>query len=188
MRVILIAPPGAGKGTQGARIAERYGVPHIASGNLFRMEVARRSELGVLVQTYLDAGDLVPDELVTDLLRGPVVSAARAGGGYVLDGFPRTLSQARGAAEIAAEVGLEAQSALHLDAPEPVLVERMATRAQRRTDDSVDTARHRLEVYAEKTRPLLDFYAGRGILHTVDATPPIDDVSSAIFAILDELR
>lgn len=189
MRVILVAPPGAGKGTQGERIATRYDVPHIASGDLFRAEVARDTVLGRSVRNDLDAGELVPDRLVVELLTPPVIQAAREDGGYVLDGFPRTVEQARLAAEVAREHGILAQVVLALDAPEEVLLDRLVGRAGRegRRDDASSTIRHRLEIYVDQTRPLIDFYAQRGILHRIDATPPADEVSAAIFSILDPL-
>src|SRR6202034_474538 len=127
MRVIMLAPPGAGKGTQGERIASRYGVPHISSGELFREEVARQTELGKTLRGYLDAGDLVPDDLVLSLIMERVL-AAQASGGYVLDGFPRTLPQAQAAAEIARKANVSAQAVLYLEVPAEVLSERLAGR------------------------------------------------------------
>lgn len=189
MRVILVAPPGAGKGTQGERIATRYDVPHIASGDLFRAEVARGTALGRSVRDDLDAGELVPDRLVVEVLTPPIIRAARENGGYVLDGFPRTVGQARLAAEVAREHGIPAQAVLALDAPEEVLLDRLTARAARegRGDDASATIRHRLDVYGAQTRPLIDFYAQRGILHRIDAAPPADAVSAAIFSVLDPL-
>jgi adenylate kinase len=187
MRVIMLAPPGAGKGTQGERIAARYGVPHIASGDLFRDEVARRTDLGNTLRGYLEAGDLVPDDLVLSLVMDRVVRAAQDSGGYVLDGFPRTLPQAEAAAKIAAETGTSVQAVLYLDAPEEVLIERIAGRGGDRADDSAAVARHRLQVYAEHTKPLLDYYSGRGLVIRVDAAPAIEQVSQQIFTVLDRL-
>jgi adenylate kinase len=187
VRVILIAPPGAGKGTQGKRIAARYGVPHISSGDLFRQEVARRSPVGEKVCGYLDAGELVPDDLVVSVVEDRILAAARECGGFVLDGFPRTVPQAEAAAKIAAAVGIEAQAVLLLDAPADVLTARLLAGARGRSDDNEATVRRRLEVYAGNTQPLIDYFAGRGLLHRVDAAPPVDDVSAAIFAVLDPL-
>ncbi|HEX4833834.1 MAG TPA: adenylate kinase [Trebonia sp.] len=185
MRVILLAPPGAGKGTQGERIASRYGVPHIASGDIFRSAVQSGSPLGQRVKGYLDAGDLVPDELVIELMLGKIVAATREQGGYVLDGFPRTVPQAEAAAVSARETGAAAQVALYLDAPQDVLVARVAGRGEDRPDDSADIARHRLEVYAKNTQPLIELYERRGILARVDASPSIDEVSKEVFGVLD---
>jgi adenylate kinase len=188
MRVILLAPPGAGKGTQGERIATRYDVPHISSGDLFRQEVASGSELGQQLRAYVEAGDLVPDSLVVQLIADRVVEATAESGGYVLDGFPRTLPQAEAAAEIAMKTGATAQAALHLDAPREVLIERLAGRGQNRADDSEEVVRHRLEVYDSSTKPLIDFYSRRGILMHIDASLSIDDVSKEIYRALDPIR
>jgi len=186
MRVIMLGPPGAGKGTQGDRIASRYGVPHISSGELFRDEVARQTETGKTLQRYLDAGDLVPDDLVLSLIMDRVL-AAEADGGYVLDGFPRTLPQAEAAAKVAREANMSAQAVLYLEVPPEVLAARLADRGEGRADDSVQVARHRLEVFTEHTRPLLDYYTRRGIIVRIDASPPVDEVSEAIFAALDRI-
>ena len=187
MRVIMLAPPGAGKGTQGERIASRYGVPHISSGDLFREEVARETPLGNQLRGYLDAGDLVPDDLVLSLVMDRVVAAAERDGGYVLDGFPRTLPQAEAAAGIAAKTGTSAQAVLYLDAPAEVLIARVTGRGEHRADDSEAVARHRLEVYTEHTKPLLDYYTRRGLVITVDAAPPVETVSEQIFKALDRI-
>jgi adenylate kinase len=188
MRVIMLAPPGAGKGTQGERIAARYGVPHIASGDIFRDEVARQTPLGKELSGYLDRGDLVPDDLVLSLVKDRVVTAAEQSGGYVLDGFPRTLEQAEAAAGIGREANVSAQAVVYLDAPADVLIGRLTGRGEDRTDDSEAVARHRLAVYAEHTQPLVDYYAARGILVKIDAAGPIDVVSGEIFAVLDRIK
>jgi adenylate kinase len=187
MRVIMLGPPGAGKGTQGDRIASRYGVPHISSGELFRDEVARQTDTGKTLQRYLDAGDLVPDDLVLSLIMDRVL-AAEAEGGYVLDGFPRTVPQAQAAAKVAREANMSAQAVLYLEVPPEVLADRLADRGEGRADDSAQVARHRLEVFTEHTRPLLDYYTQRGIIVRIDASPPVDEVSAAIFAALDRIE
>lgn len=190
MRVVMLAPPGAGKGTQGERIASRYQVPHISSGEVFRQEVEKNSPLGQRLRGYLDAGDLVPDDLVLDILMERVIEAAANDGGYVLDGFPRTLPQAKAAFEMAvnATAKVTAQVVLYLDAPPEVLMERLTRRGEGRADDSAEVARHRLEVYAKNTQPLIDYYSGRGIVVRIDATPAIDEVSGEIFAALDKIE
>lgn len=187
MRVVLLAPPGAGKGTQGQRIASRYGVPHISSGDIFREMVASDSPMGNRLRGYLDAGDLVPDELVLELMTDRVIEASKNEGGYVLDGFPRTLPQAEAAGEIARKAGVSAQVALYLDAPQEVLIQRLTGRGEDRTDDSEEVARHRLEVYAKSTQPLIDYFTKRGIVVRIDAAQSIDEVSKQIFAALDPL-
>jgi adenylate kinase len=187
MRVIMLAPPGAGKGTQGERIAARYRVPHISSGELFRQETARQTTLGERLRSYLDAGDLVPDDLVLSLIMDKVVESAKTEGGFVLDGFPRTLPQAEAAAKIARDTDTSAQAVLYLSAAPEILAARVAGRGEDRSDDSAAVARHRLEVYAQFTKPLLDYYTGRGLVIEIDAAPPIDVVSETIFAALDRI-
>lgn len=183
----MLAPPGAGKGTQGERIAKRYGIPHISSGEMFREEAGRQSPLGERLRGYLDGGDLVPDDLVIELIRDRIVTAARESGGYVLDGFPRTLPQAKAASEIGEQTGTSAQAVLYLDAPPDVLIARLAGRGEDRADDSDEVVRHRLDVYAEHTEPLLDYYTRRGLVIKIDASLPADDVSQEIFRALDSL-
>ena len=188
MRVIMLAPPGAGKGTQSERIAARYGVPHIASGDIFREETAAGTPTGQRLRGYLESGDLVPDDLVLSLIEDRVITASRDRGGFVLDGFPRTLAQAEAAAEMARKAGASAQAAVYLDVPEDVVIERIAARGEDRADDSAAVARHRFAVYTQNTRPLIDYYAGRGILVKVDGVPPVDTVSQEIFGVLDQLQ
>jgi adenylate kinase len=180
MRLLLLAPPGAGKGTQGERLAEHFGVRHLSTGDLLRAEVAAGTELGRAVEASIAAGDLVPDDLMEEVLREPLVSAAKDGG-YILDGFPRNLSQAHQAFELARDLGITVHAVIALEAPEEVLRERLHGRAAAgRPDDTQDVINHRLEVYAEQTRPLIAYYAGRGVLRRVDATPPPDEVFAAI--------
>lgn len=188
MRVIMLAPPGAGKGTQSERISARYGVPHISSGDMFREETARETPVGKRLRGYLESGDLVPDDLVLSLIKGRVVAAVRQEGGYVLDGFPRTLAQAEAAAEIGRETGSSAQAAVYLDAPRDVLLARISGRGENRADDSEEIARHRLDVYTQNTLPLIDYFAGRGIIIRIDAAPGVETVSQEIFAALDRIQ
>ncbi len=129
MRVLMIAPPGAGKGTQGALIAAHFDIPHIATGELLRDHVARRTPLGLAVQEYLDCGELVPDQVVLDMVRAELIAAKAAGGGYVLDGIPRNMQQARAAYLIARELGMTADVALHLQAGDAELMRRLLARA-----------------------------------------------------------
>lgn len=187
MRVIMLAAPGAGKGTQSERISARYGVPHISSGDIFREEAARRTPVGERLRGYLESGDLVPDDLVLSLIMERVVAAAQKSGGYVLDGFPRTLAQAKAAGEQARGTLVSAQAVVYLDAPQDVLLARIIGRGENRADDSEKVARHRFEVYTENTKPLIDYYTGRGLVIRVDAAPPVEAVSQEIFAALDRI-
>ena len=188
MRLLLLAPPGAGKGTQGERLAAWSGARHIAAGDLLRAEASAGSLLGREIAAYQARGDLVPDRIVLDVLTPAVVEAA-ARGGYVLDGFPRTLPQATAAAELAARLGVELQAAVYLHAPEAVLTRRLLDRAGPggRADDRAEVIRHRLEVYAEATAPLVAYYTERGILVAVDADQSPDSVTAAIKAGLSGL-
>jgi adenylate kinase len=190
MRVLLIAPPGAGKGTQGALIAAHFGVPHIATGDLLRDHVARRTGLGRAVQQSLDRGELVPDEIVLDMVREAVVTARAAGGGYVLDGIPRNMAQARSTYLIALELGMTANVALHLQADDSELMRRLLARAalERRADDTEEVIQRRLALYHEVTHPIVAWYAERGILVSVDAMRPAEQVGREILVALEVLR
>ena len=185
MRLLLLAPPGAGKGTQGERLAAWSGARHIAAGDLLRAQARADGELGQQIAGHQARGDLVPDQIVLDALT-PAVTEAAARGGYILDGFPRTLPQAIAAAGLAARLGVALHAAIYLHAPEPVLTRRLLDRASRsgRTDDRAEVIRHRLQVYAETTGPLIPYYTERGILVTVDADQPPDSVTAGIQAAL----
>ncbi|WP_432824414.1 adenylate kinase [Dactylosporangium sp. CA-092794] len=187
MRVLMVAPPGAGKGTQGAVIAEHFRVPHVAIGDLLRRNVAEGTELGRQVRAALDRGDLVPDRIVLELMRQGLLAAKAAGGGYVLDGIPRTMAQALAAYRIAREISMTADVALHLRADDDELVHRLLKRAEieHRADDTESVIRQRLKLYREVTQPVLTFYARRRILLTVDAMRPVEAVSRDIIAALD---
>ena len=185
MRLLLIGAPGAGKGTQAEKLAERFDIAHISSGDLLRQHVKDQTSIGETIKTYVDAGDLVPDAVVMDMLRKPVVAAAE-GGGYVLDGFPRTVDQAKAAFETARELGVEVQAAVHLDVPDEELIRRLLARG-RGSDDTEDVIAHRLEVFREMTIPLLDYYAGREWMFTVDGAHTPDEVHEDIVARLQKL-
>ena len=179
MRLLLLAAPGGGKGTQGERLAEFYHIEHISSGDVLRAEAEQDTPLGREVADYQRRGDLVPDQIVFDLVI-PIMAAAAARGGYLLDGFPRTLSQAVKAFDIARRGAFTLDAAVYLDVPEQVLVERLADRA--RPDDTADVIRHRLEVFAATTSPLVAYYRDRGILLEVDGNQPLDVITAEIEA------
>ena len=185
MRLLLIGAPGAGKGTQAERLAERFHIAHISSGDLLRQHVKDQTSIGETIKTYVDAGDLVPDAVVMDMLRKPVVAAAEAGG-YVLDGFPRTVDQAKSAFETARALGVEVQAAVHLDVPDEELIRRLLAR-NRGSDDSEEVIAHRLQVYRENTIPLLDYYASREWMFTVDGARPPGEVHEDIVTRLRKL-
>jgi adenylate kinase len=186
MRLLLIGPPGSGKGTQGSALSERFGVEHIAAGDLLREEVESGSPLGKQVGGYLERGELVPDEPIIDLVM-PKVLAAAADTGYVLDGFPRSVGQAVEARRLAEQEDSAVTAAVFLAAPEDELVDRLLKRAETegRSDDTAEAILNRLRVFKEVTEPLLGFYADRGLLHVVDATQPVGDVTAAIIDALE---
>jgi adenylate kinase len=183
MRLLLIGAPGSGKGTQAGLLAARFGISHISSGDLLRQHVREQTSFGQLVQAYVDKGDLVPDGLVMDILRKPVEAAA---GSYVLDGFPRTVDQAQAAYAVVQPLGAEVQAAIHLDVPHDELVRRLLARG-RGADDVQAVIEHRLEVYREKTVPLLDYYAGREWMFIVDGSCPPEEVHDDIVRRIQKL-
>jgi adenylate kinase len=180
LRLLLVGAPGSGKGTQGKALAALYGVEHISSGEVLRVEVRAGTALGREVAAFQRRGDLVPDEIVFDLLI-PAVAAATAHGGYILDGFPRTVPQAVQAADVARRLDLTLDAAIYLHVPDEVLLRRLLARA--RPDDSAEVIKHRLEVFAETTRPLIDYYREqRGILMEVDGDQPAEAITAEIQA------
>jgi adenylate kinase len=183
MRLLLIGAPGAGKGTQAELLARRFGIAHISSGDLLRQHVRDRTDLGRTVRSYLNRGDLVPDGLVMTMLRGPVLAAAS---GYVLDGFPRTVEQAKASYAVVQPLGAEVQAAIHLDVPREELIRRLLARG-RGSEDAEAVIEHRLEVYQAMTVPLLDYYAGREWMFTVDGARPADAVHEDIAGRIEKL-
>jgi adenylate kinase len=186
--MLLLAPPGAGKSIQGERLAARCGVRHIAAGDLLRAEAQADTAAGREIAAYQARGDLVPDQIVLDALTTAIVEAA-AGGGYILDGFPRTLPQATAAAELADRLAVRLDAVVYLYAPEALLTQRLLNRASQggRADDTADVIQHRLRVYAETTGPLVPYYEERGILIAVDADQPPESVTADIQAGLPRL-
>jgi adenylate kinase len=189
MRLLLIGAPGAGKGTQATRIADHFGLVHLSSGDLLREHVAKGTAIGLTAKGSMDRGDLVPDAVVLDMLRKPVVAAAGAGG-YVLDGFPRTVEQAQAAYGVARDLGVAVQVAVHLEVPHDALVARIVARGltSGRSDDTEEVVARRLRVYEEHTWPLLDYYRDREQLITVDGDAPMDEVTAAVVTELERVR
>jgi adenylate kinase len=180
VRVIMLSPPGAGKGTHSRWLTLQTGAAHISSGDILRAAVAQGSDLGRQVAEYTERGDLVPDELIFRILAPAVVAAARDTGGYVLDGFPRTMPQALRAAQFGADLALTSNAVIYLTAPEEELISRLLDRAGResRTDDTLGVIRHRLAVFARETAPLIDYYRGRGILLELSTDRPEEEVQA----------
>lgn len=212
MKVIMLGAPGAGKGTQAKRIADRYGVPHISTGDIFRANMKNGTELGMEAKKYMDAGQLVPDELTVKILLDRVAQDD-CKNGYVLDGFPRTIPQAEVLDRALAELGDHVDYAIDVDVPDENIVRRMSGRRActgcgatyhiehvppkaegicdrcgetlvLRDDDKPETVQNRLKVYHDQTQPLISYYTNKGILRTVDGTKDMEDVFAAITEIL----
>lgn len=185
MRMLIMGPPGAGKGTQGKKIAEEFGIPEISTGAIFRSNVANQTELGKIVSAIMNKGELVPDSVTVDLV------ADRLGQpdtepGFLLDGFPRTIPQAEALDTILKDLGVELDAVLSLVVDGETLIQRMLKRAEieGRADDNEETIRRRFEVYTAETEPLLALYRERGILVEVDGLGDVDEVLKRILAAL----
>ena len=189
MRLVLLGAPGSGKGTQGAVLADHFGIPHVSSGELLRDHIAAGSDLGRRVGTFLLHGDLVPDALVVEVVRDAIASANNVGG-YLLDGFPRTLAQAERALDLAAPAGAVADAVVYLDVADDIARNRLAARAQADRPDDADPAaiEQRLKVFRAETIPLLNFYEQHGVLVSIDAEQPVDLVTAAILDALTVRR
>jgi adenylate kinase len=185
MNVLLIGPPGSGKGTQGERLAARLELEHIAAGDLLRAEVDAQTPLGRQVAGLMQSGELVPDVVILSLIMPRVLAAAEANG-YLLDGFPRSVEQALEARNLAERAGASPDAVLYLDAPRDELVRRILARAavEGRADDNPETVANRLQVFDEATHPLVDYYRGRGLLHVINAAQDADAVTAEILATL----
>jgi adenylate kinase len=212
MKIIMLGAPGAGKGTQAKMIAEKYSIPHISTGDIFRANIKNGTELGKKAKTYMDAGQLVPDELVVDLVIDRFKEADCANG-YVLDGFPRTIPQAEALENALAKLNESMDFAIDVDVPDENIVNRMSGRRAClkcgatyhivsippkkegvcdncgselviRDDDKPETVQKRLDVYHDQTQPLIEYYQGKGILKSVDGTQPMEKVFEDITSIL----
>ncbi|MEW2509991.1 adenylate kinase [Streptomyces sp. NPDC046870] len=206
MRIVLVGPPGAGKGTQAVRLAEKLGVPHISTGDLFRANISRQTDLGKLAKSYMDAGNLVPDE-VTIAMAKDRMEQPDAENGFLLDGFPRNVSQAEALDELLRTEGITLDAVLDLEVPEDEVVKRIAGRRicrndsshvfhvtysppkqegvcdvcggelYQRDDDSEETVRKRLEVYHTQTEPIIDYYKAQGLVVTISSLGPVDEIT-----------
>lgn len=214
MKIIMLGAPGAGKGTQAKKIAEKYSIPHISTGDIFRANIKNGTELGKKAKTYMDQGLLVPDELVVDLVVDRL-NQDDCANGCVLDGFPRTIPQAEALDKALTAVGQSVDFAINVEVPDENIVKRMSGRRAcvncgatyhivyaptkvenvcdtcqgeliLRDDDKPETVQKRLNVYHEQTQPLIDYYTKKNILVEVDGTVDIDDVFSAIVKVLGE--
>jgi adenylate kinase len=185
VNVLLIGPPGSGKGTQGERLSQRLGLEHIAAGDLLRAEVTEGTPLGRQVEAMMERGDLVPDTVILSLLIPKVLAAAELNG-YLLDGFPRSVEQALEARKLADQANAGPHAVIYLDAPREELVRRILARAEieGRPDDNPETVSNRLQVFDEATKPLIEYYRNRGLLHVIDAAQDPDVVTAEILAAL----
>ena len=212
MNIMLFGAPGAGKGTQAKKIAEKYGIPHISTGDIFRANIKNGTELGKKAKTYMDQGLLVPDELTCDLVVDRI-QQPDAKNGYVLDGFPRTIPQAECLTDALSKLGSKIDYAIDVDVPDENIVNRMGGRRASvkcgatyhvvfaapktegvcdtcgedlvlRDDDKPETVQKRLEIYHDQTHPLIEYYEKKGVLHTVDGTQTMEDVFKNITDIL----
>ena len=212
MKIIMLGAPGAGKGTQAKRIAQRYGIPHVSTGDIFRANIKNGTELGMKAKAYMDAGNLVPDEITIGMLLDRI-HEADCEKGYVLDGFPRTIPQAESLTAALKERGEKVDYAIDVDVPDENIINRMSGRRAclacgatyhiaynppkkegvcdqcgeplvLRKDDKPETVKNRLEVYHQQTQPLIDYYKKEGILAQVDGTQNMDQVFEDIVKIL----
>jgi adenylate kinase len=187
MRMVLVGPPAAGKGTQAGRLVDRFGGVHIATGDILRSNADRGTELGRTASRYMDRGELVPDDVMIDMVLERLGEGDCAGG-FVLDGFPRTVPQAEALGKRLEELGRPLDAVVSLQVGEDELRDRLAARAEeqdRAEDDDEDAIRRRLELFDRETEPLLDFYDGKGLLVSVDADGDVDEVTGRIAAALD---
>lgn len=214
MKIIMLGAPGAGKGTQAKKIADRYQIPHISTGDIFRANIKNGTELGKKAKSYMDAGNLVPDSLTLDLVMDRIAQED-CKNGYVFDGFPRTIPQAEALKEALAKIGQTIDYAVDIEVPDENIVNRMGGRRAcvacgatyhiqfaapktegvcdrcggaltLRDDDKPETVLKRLNVYHDQTQPLIDFYNNEGCLVTVDGTKEVDEVLQSILQILGE--
>lgn len=185
MRIIIFGPPGAGKGTQAGLISEEYDIPHLSTGNIFRSAIKNETELGREVKAILDAGDLVPDEKVVALVQEELQDD-KYDDGYILDGFPRTVAQAKAFDEILEKNNEILTAFLQLQVPEQELVERILSRGEGRSDDTREGIKKRLKVYKKETEPVLDYYREKGAVQEVDGTGSIEEIFNRITTILPD--
>jgi len=183
MRLILLGPPGAGKGTQAKVLIESYGIPQLSTGDILRSAIAAKTPMGLAAKEIMDRGDLVSDEIVNGIV-SERLDQDDCKAGFVLDGFPRTIPQAEALDAMLTDKGMQLDAVIEITADADVLVGRIAKRAKEsgvaRGDDNEEVLRNRLSVYREQTAPLVEFYRGKGLLKSVDGMQPVDDVTAAI--------
>ena len=188
MRIVLMGPPGAGKGTQAVVVAEKLGIPHISTGDIFRANVTQGTELGVEAKRYMDAGEYVPDSVTNAMVRSRLADADAAEG-FLLDGYPRTLDQINELDDILSSIGHAVERVIEITADTDEVVARLLNRAkeQGRADDTEDVIRRRLEVYAEQTAPIISFYRNEGLLISVSAIGAVEDITAHAISALSRV-
>ena len=186
--IVIFGAPGAGKGTQSDKIIEKYGLGHISTGDVLRNEIKNGTELGKTAKGFIDQGQLIPDELMIDILASVYDGFGKEHAGVIFDGFPRTIPQAEALKKMLAERGHQVAAMIELFVPEDELMKRLLLRGQLsgRSDDNEETIKKRLDVYHEATEPLIKFYKGLGVLYTVDGTKPMSEVFADIVKILED--
>jgi adenylate kinase len=181
-KLIFLGPPGAGKGTQGKIVADRHGIPHISTGDILREAISNQTPLGIKAKTYMDKGDLVPDDLILELI-SERLQAEDAKDGWVLDGFPRNVSQADFLSDLLEKLDQKCNGVINLDVPDQVLMKRLLGRG--RKDDNEETIANRLHVYREQTAPLIDYYQQHHLLKTVNGDRQLEEISQELEAIFN---
>lgn len=215
MRLILLGPPGAGKGTQAERIVKKYNIPHISTGDIFRAALREGTEMGVKAKSYMDKGQLVPDDIVVGVVTERIRKLVKKG--FLLDGFPRNVNQAEALDKVGEHMGMEIDGVINVDVPDEELIDRLTGRRMckscgasfhikfkppkvrnvcdhcggelyQRDDDTVETAKERLEVYHSQTSPLIDYYSKKGVLINIDGNQDMEMVFSEVAKELDKIK
>jgi adenylate kinase len=186
MRIVLLGPPGSGKGTQATMLVEQLGLPHISTGALLRNAAKRGTELGLQAKAITDKGELVPDDIMSDMIEDRL-SRADVAKGFILDGYPRNVAQARALDIMLERLNMPADEAIHIDIDPETVIKRIAKRAKEegRSDDAVETVKNRMRVYAEQTAPVADYYAERGLLTRVLGEGPKEEILQRILSVLN---
>ncbi len=190
LNLVIFGAPGSGKGTQSAKLIDKYGLYHISTGEVLRDHIARYTELGKLAKEYISKGHLIPDDVIIELLDDVLNTEAAAKNGVVFDGFPRTIPQAEALEKLLEKRGTKVSGVIGLEVPEEELVERMLKRGQEtgRADDNVDTIKNRLEVYRNQTMPLMEYYTGKGLYMPINGTGVVDEIFDSITDNIEKIK